>query len=209
MIIANEVPLWKKYALTLSEAAQYFGIGERKLQQIADENRDTGIVIYNGVKQASIGFYADLKDKYDNDPHLLEKVTVDDLRNFGMIPEFLGRLPVIFTLNGLNEDMLVKILSEPRNAILKQYQKLLALDEVKLEFDEGALHAIAAKAMEKNTGARALRAILEEYMLDIMYEIPKDDSIGQVIITKEYIEGNGGPQILLRGQEVPLLPHND
>lgn len=80
---------------------------------------------------------------------------MDDLRNFGMIPEFLGRLPVIFTLNGLNEDMLVKILSEPRNAILKQYQKLLALDEVKLEFDEGALHAIAAKAMEKNTGARS------------------------------------------------------
>ena len=139
-------------------------------------------------KQASIGFYADLKDKYDNDPHLLEKVTVEDLRNFGMIPEFLGRLPIIFTLNGLDEDMLVKILSEPRNAILKQYQKLLALDEVKLEFDDGALHAIAAKAMEKDTGARALRAILEEYMLDIMYEIPKDDSIGEVIITKEYIE---------------------
>ena len=160
-------------------------------------------------KQASIGFYADLKDKYDNDPHLLEKVTVEDLRNFGMIPEFLGRLPVIFTLEGLNEDMLVKILSEPRNAILKQYQKLLALDEVKLEFDEGALHAIAAKAMEKDTGARALRAILEEYMLDIMYEIPKDDNIGEVIITKEYIEGNGGPRILLRGQEVPLLENNN
>ena len=160
-------------------------------------------------KQASIGFYADLKDKYDNDPHLLEKVTVEDLRNFGMIPEFLGRLPIIFTLNGLDEDMLVKILSEPRNAILKQYQKLLALDEVKLEFDDGALHAIAAKAMEKDTGARALRAILEEYMLDIMYEIPKDDSIGEVIITKEYIEGTGGPQILLRGQEVPLLTENN
>lgn len=156
-------------------------------------------------KQASIGFYADLKDKYDNDPHLLEKVTVDDLRNFGMIPEFIGRLPIIFTLEGLTEDMLVKILKEPKNAILKQYQKLLALDEVKLEFDEGALHAIAAKAMEKKTGARALRAILEEYMLDIMYEIPKDDSIGQVVITREYIEGTGGPQILLRGQEVPLL----
>ena len=160
-------------------------------------------------KQASIGFYADLKDKYDNDPHLLEKVTVEDLRNFGMIPEFLGRLPIIFTLNGLDEDMMVKILSEPRNAILKQYQKLLALDEVKLEFDDGALHAIAAKAMEKDTGARALRAILEEYMLDIMYEIPKDDSIGEVIITKEYIEGTGGPQILLRGQEVPLLTENN
>ena len=160
-------------------------------------------------KQASIGFYADLKDKYDNDPHLLEKVTVEDLRNFGMIPEFLGRLPIIFTLNGLDEDMMVKILSEPRNAILKQYQKLLALDEVKLEFDDGALHAIAAKAMEKDTGARALRAILEEHMLDIMYEIPKDDSIGEVIITKEYIEGTGGPQILLRGQEVPLLTENN
>ena len=76
---------------------------------------------------------------------------------------------------------------------------------MKLEFDEGALHAIAAKAMEKKTGARALRAILEEYMLDIMYEIPKDDNIGQVVITREYIEGNGGPKILLRGQEIPLL----
>ena len=156
-------------------------------------------------KQASIGFYADLKDKYDDDPHLLEKVTVDDIRTFGMIPEFIGRLPIIFTLNGLTEDMLVKILKEPKNAILKQYQKLLALDEVKLEFEDGALHAIAAKALEKKTGARALRAILEEYMLDIMYEIPKDDSIGEVIITKEYIEGTGGPRILLRGQEVPLL----
>ena len=156
-------------------------------------------------KQASIGFYADLKDKYDNDLRLLERVTVDDLRNFGMIPEFLGRLPVIFTLDGLNEDMLVQILREPRNAILKQYQKLLALDEVKLEFEEDALRAIAAKAMERKTGARALRAILEEYMLDIMYEIPKDDSIGEVIITKGYIEGNGAPKILLRGQGVPLL----
>ena len=156
-------------------------------------------------KQASIGFYADLKDKYDDDPHLLEKVTVDDLRNFGMIPEFLGRLPIIFTLNGLNEDMLVKILREPKNAILKQYQKLLALDEVKLEFDEDALKAIAEKAMEKKTGARALRAILEQYMLDIMYEIPKDDSIGQVIITGDYIRGTGGPRIFLRGQEVPAL----
>ena len=111
-------------------------------------------------------------------------------------------------MNGLTEDMMVQILSEPRNAILKQYQKLLALDEVKLEFEEGALHAIAAKAMEKHTGARALRAILEEYMLDIMYEIPKDDNIGQVTITREYIEGNGGPKILLRGQEVPLLEGN-
>ena len=97
--------------------------------------------------------------------------------------------------------MLVKILKEPRNAILKQYQKLLALDEVQLNFDEEALHSIAEKAMEKDTGARALRAIIEEFMLDIMYEIPKDDSIGQVTITRDYIEGKGGPIIMLRGQQ--------
>ena len=151
-------------------------------------------------KQASIGFTADLKDKWNHDKNILEKVTAEDLRNFGMIPEFIGRLPIIFTLQGLNEEMLVKILKEPKNAILKQYQKLLALDEVKLEFDEAALEAIAKRAIEKNTGARALRAIIEEFMLDIMYEIPKDDNIGQVTITKEYIEGTGGPVITLRGQ---------
>ena len=156
-------------------------------------------------KTASIGFQADLKDKYDHDDSLLEKVTVDDLRKFGMIPEFLGRLPVIFALKGLTRDMLVEILKEPKNAILKQYQKLLAMDEVKLEFEQGALEAIADMSMEKHTGARALRAILEEYMLDIMYEIPKDDSIGEVIITKEYIQHTGGPKILLRGQELPQL----
>ena len=121
-----------------------------------------------------------------------------------MVPEFLGRLPIVFTLESLNEDMLVEILKEPKNAILKQYKRLLELDEVKLEFDDDALRSIARKALEKDTGARALRAILEEYMLDIMYEIPKDDSIGEVIITKEYIEHTGGPKILLRGQE-PLL----
>ena len=164
-----------------------------------------GIIKERLTKQSAIGFGADLKDKYDHDKKILEKVTTEDLRNFGMIPEFLGRLPVVFTLQGLTEDMYVKILEEPKNAILKQYQKLLALDEVKLEFEDGALHAIAAKALERDTGARALRAILEEYMLDIMYEIPKDDSIGEVVITREYIEGNGGPKILLRGQEPILL----
>ena len=96
--------------------------------------------------------------------------------------------------------MLVKILKEPKNAILKQYQKLLALDEVKLEFDDEALHTIAKKAMKKDTGARALRSIIEEFMLDIMYEIPKDDNIGQVTITKDYIEGKASPLIMMRGQ---------
>ena len=152
-------------------------------------------------EQASIGFRADLKDKYDDDPDLLGKVTVEDVKAFGMIPEFVGRLPIIFTLNGLDRDMLIQILREPKNAILKQYQKLLYLDEVKLDFEDGALEAIADRALEKKTGARALRAILEEYMLDIMYEIPKDNNIGEVVITKEYIEQNGGPRIVLRGQE--------
>ena len=156
-------------------------------------------------KKTSMGFNSELKDKFEHDKDLLSKVTVEDLRKFGMIPEFLGRLPVIFTLKPLDKDMMVKILKEPRNAILKQYQKLLALDEVKLDFDEGALSAIAEKVMEKDTGARALRAIIEEFMLDIMYEIPKDDSIGEVVITREYIEGTGGPIIRLRGQEVPRL----
>lgn len=154
-------------------------------------------------KQASIGFRADLKDKYDEDPCLLEKVTLEDIRNFGMIPEFIGRLPIVFTLRGLDEDMLVKILKEPKNAILKQYQKLLALDEVQLDFEEEALHTIAKKALEKKTGARALRAIIEDFMLDIMYEIPKDDNIGRVTITSDYIEHKGGPMITMRG--VPAL----
>lgn len=150
-------------------------------------------------KQAAIGFQSDLKDKYDKDPDLLSKVTLEDIRNFGMIPEFIGRLPVVYTLQSLDKEMLVKILKEPKNAILKQYQKLLELDEVKLDFDEGALEAIAEKAMERKTGARALRAIIEEFMLDIMYEIPKDDNIGQVLITREYIEHTGGPVITMRG----------
>ena len=164
-----------------------------------------GIIKERLTKQSSIGFGADLKDKYNHDKTILSKVTTEDMRNFGMIPEFLGRPPIVFTLDGMNEDMLVKILKEPKNAILKQYQKLLALDEVKLDFEDGALTAIAEKAMKKDTGARALRAIIEEFMLDIMYEIPKDDSIGQVTITREYIEGTGGPIIQLRGQEVPRL----
>ena len=133
---------------------------------------------------------------------------IEDLKKFGMIPEFIGRLPIICTLKGLSEEMLVRILKEPRNAILKQYEKLLELDEVKLEFSEEALDAIAAKAIEKDTGARALRAIIEELMLDIMYEIPKDDNIGRVTITKEYIEGTGGPIIDIRSN-VASLPERD
>ena len=152
------------------------------------------------MKQTSIGFHADLKDKFDKDENILSRVTVDDLREYGMIPEFLGRLPMVFTLEGLSKDMLVRILKEPKNAILKQYQKLLELDEVELIFDESALEAIAEKALEKKTGARALRAIIEKFMLDIMFEIPKDDTIGRVIINRDYILNHGTPVIELRGQ---------
>ena len=150
-------------------------------------------------KQAAIGFKSDLKDKYDDDPNILKKVTIEDLREFGMIPEFLGRLPVIYTLDALDKEKMIRILKEPRNAILKQYQKLLSLDEVDLRFDDSAYEAIAEKAMEKKTGARALRAIIEEFMLDIMYQIPRDDSIGRVTITGDYIRGTGAPLIDMRG----------
>ncbi len=152
-------------------------------------------------KQSSIGFNADLKDKYDKDRNILQKVTVEDVKNFGMIPEFIGRLPILLSLEALTKEMLVKILKEPKNAILKQYKKLLELDEVELLFNEDSLEAIAEKAMEKETGARALRAIIEEFMLDIMYEIPKDDNIGRVTITREYIEHTGGPIIEMRGNQ--------
>jgi ATP-dependent Clp protease ATP-binding subunit ClpX len=151
-------------------------------------------------KKTSMGFSAEIKDKYDSEKNIMDRVTNDDLRKFGMIPEFIGRLPIICPLQGLDADMLVKILKEPQNAILKQYQKLLALDEVRLEFEDDALYAIAEKALEKDTGARALRSIIEEFMLDIMYEIPKDENIGTVTITRAYVEGKGGPKIEIRDQ---------
>lgn len=157
------------------------------------------------LKTSTMGFGSELKDKYDEDEDILSEVTMEDLREFGMIPEFIGRLPIIYTLKHLDKDALVQILKEPKNAILKQYQKLLALDEVDLEFDDSALEAIAEQALEKKTGARALRAIIEKFMLDIMYQIPRDDNIGRVTINRDYIEGKGVPLIEMRGVEVPLL----
>lgn len=151
------------------------------------------------TNKSSIGFNSALKDEFENDDDILKYVTNDDLRAFGMIPEFLGRLPVTVTLKSLSEDMLVRILKEPRNAILKQYEKLLAMDEVKLVFEDDALSWIAQEAIKRKTGARALRAILEELMLDIMYEIPKDPNIGSVVITRPYLEKHGGPLVQMRG----------
>ena len=152
-------------------------------------------------QKSSMGFNAQLKDEYDDEKDILRYVTNEDIRKFGMIPEFLGRLPIIVTLSRLSEEEMVRVLKEPKNAILKQYQRLLALDEVKLDFTDDALLWIAREAQKKKTGARALRSIIEEFMLDIMYEIPKDTGIGAVTITRDYLEKKGGPHIRIRGEE--------
>lgn len=151
--------------------------------------------------QSSIGFGANLRDELENDPALLSKVTTEDLRHFGMIPEFIGRLPVIFTLNDLDNDMYIRILKEPRNSIIKQYQKLFRMDEVDLQFEDEAFVEIAKIAEERKTGARALRSIIEELLLDIMYQVPKDENIGTVIITGDYVKKKGSPIIKMRGAE--------
>lgn len=157
-------------------------------------------------KASTIGFSGDLRDKYDNEKNILKYASAEDLREFGMIPEFLGRLPVVCTLEDLSCDMLVRILTQPKNAIIRQYKKLFAMDEVELNFEPEALAVIAERALLKKTGARALRAILEEFMLDIMYEIPKDETIGRVTITRDYVEKKGAPGIELRQGSIRALP---
>lgn len=150
-------------------------------------------------QSSSMGFASELKGKYDEDPKLLSYTATEDLRKFGMIPEFLGRLPIMVTLQALTKDLMIRILTEPKNAILRQYEKLLAMDEVKLVFEDDALEWIAEEALKKETGARALRAIIENFMQDIMYEIPKDPNIGSVVITRAYLEKSGGPMIEMSG----------
>ena len=150
------------------------------------------------TSQGTIGFGSELRDKYDHEKDLFRLVETEDIREYGLIPEFIGRLPIIFSLQAMDEELLVQVLQKPKNAILKQYRKLLQMDEVDLEFEDDAMMAVAKKAAAKKTGARALRSIIEEFMMDIMYEIPKDEMIGKVIITKDYIEGKGSPTILMR-----------
>lgn len=150
-------------------------------------------------QKTAMGFNSQLKDAYEEDTNILRHVNNADLRAFGMIPEFLGRLPILITFEKLTKELLVRILKEPKNAILKQYIKLLELDGVRLVFHEETLDWIAEEAIKRETGARALRAILEEFMLDIMYEIPKDPNIGSVVITRAYLNKQGGPLIQMRG----------
>ena len=159
----------------------------------------TDIIKERLTEKSSMGFGSELKDRYDHEKNLLKYVETEDIRKFGMIPEFIGRLPIITTLEPMSRDMLIRVLKEPKNAIIRQYQKLLQMDSVDLQIEEDAYEAIAERAEKKDTGARALRSIIEDFMLDIMYEVPKDPNIGRVIITRAYVEGTGGPRIEMRG----------
>ncbi len=145
-------------------------------------------IIKHRIGKSAVGFESDIR-KLDESEDLLNYVTVDDLIEFGMIPEFLGRFPVIATLEPLKEEDLVRILVEPKNAIVKQYQKLLAMDGVELEFTEDALREIAREAMRRKTGARGLRAIVEEIMTDVMFEVPSRKDVAKVIIDADVVKG--------------------
>ena len=161
-------------------------------------------IIESRLSTSSIGFNAEIVDKNQRSlDDLLLQVMPQDLTKYGLIPEFIGRVPVVVSLRLLDEQALVKILSEPKNALTKQYEKLFELDDVKLEFTDDALLAIAKEAVERKTGARGLRSIIEKVMTDIMYEIPSDDTIGICTITKDVIEGKGQPEIVYRDTAVP------
>ena len=151
-------------------------------------------IIERRLNQKRLGFGADIQGKGKHQiGDLFSKVEPEDLLQFGLIPEFIGRLPVLATLDELDETALVRILTEPKNALLKQYQKLLAFDKVKLKFTDGALVAIAEKAYKQKTGARGLRAIMESMMLDVMYDIPSQPEVKEVLVTEEVIQGKGKP----------------
>lgn len=161
-------------------------------------------IVESRMETSSIGFGANIADKKNADiSKLLKQVMPQDLTKFGLIPEFVGRVPVMVSLNLLDEEALVRILTEPKNAITKQYQKLFELDDVKLEFTDEAVEAIAHMAVERKTGARGLRSIMESVMMDMMYEIPSDSSIGICTVTKEAVEGTAEPDVVYRDVTVP------
>ena len=154
-------------------------------------------VLDRRLTKSVMGFGADIEKKDSKDmAELLQQVQPEDLLKFGLIPEFIGRLPVIVALHPLNEDALVRILTEPKNALVKQYQKLLAMDHVELEFDDGAIHAIARQAIERNTGARGLRAIIEKIMQHVMYEIPGMKDVRKCIVTEDVVLKHSDPVLI-------------
>ncbi|WP_394580197.1 ATP-dependent protease ATP-binding subunit ClpX [Cytobacillus firmus] len=154
-------------------------------------------IIKRRLGQKVIGFGSDQNQKEIEPKDLLAKVLPEDLLKFGLIPEFIGRLPVIASLSQLDEAALIEILTKPKNALVKQYQKMLELDDVELEFEEGALEEIAKKAIERKTGARGLRSIIEGIMLDVMFDLPSREDIKKCIITKETVIDNGSPKLVL------------
>lgn len=160
-------------------------------------------IIESRMDKSSIGFNSELKEKSNDDVgEMFHKALPQDLIKFGLIPEFVGRVPVVVSLDSLDEEALVRILKEPKNAIIKQYQALFGLDEVALEFTDEAVEAVAHKSFERKTGARGLRSILESVMNEVMYEIPSDETISKCIITKEAVEGSAKPLLEYRTDAV-------
>ncbi len=156
-------------------------------------------IVENRLDRKSIGFNKDIADKTTRDiGAILKQVTPQDLTKYGLIPEFVGRVPINVSLEGLDKEALVRILKEPKSALIKQYQKLFEYDNVKLSFEPEAIEAIAEKALERKTGARGLRSIMESIMMDVMYEIPSDETIEACVITKEAVEGTSQPLIVHR-----------
>ena len=158
-------------------------------------------VIQRRVGEKTIGFNADIRSSKEDSADLLKKIQPEDLLKYGLIPEFVGRLPVLVTLEELDSKALVRIINEPKNALLKQYKKLFSMDNVELEIEEDAMISIAEKAIQRKTGARGLRSIMEGLMTDIMFEIPSRDDIRKCIITKSTVDENGAPQLILDGEE--------
>ena len=156
-------------------------------------------IVESRLDRGSIGFNGEVVSKNNKElEKLLKEVSTQDLVKFGLIPEFVGRVPITVTLEGLDKDALIRILKEPRNALIKQYQKLFDFDEVKLSFEEDAVTEIATRAFEHKTGARGLRSIMEKAMMDVMYRIPSEDNIAECIITKEAVTGEGQPTLIFR-----------
>jgi len=162
-------------------------------------------IIQNRIGKKTMGFGAKIESQKDKDVgEILKHILPQDLLKFGLIPEFVGRLPIIVTLHPLDKQALIQILTEPKNALVKQYQKLFEMDDTILEFTEGALDAIAEKTLARNTGARGLRAILEEVMLDVMYEIPSANNVEKCIVSRETIEKGVPPELVINEDRKPL-----
>ena len=158
-------------------------------------------IVEERLDRNSIGFNAQIMEKSSKDiGAVLKEVSAQDLMKFGLIPEFIGRVPITVTLDGLDQEALVRILKEPKNALIKQYKKLFEFDEVKLGVEDEAAQEIARLAYERKTGARGLRSIMEDVLMDVMYEIPSDDNIAECILTKDVVEGRGKPRIIYRNR---------